>query len=181
MPIILNVVLGVPQMLSNIQMILICVAVSSTAHPLNVYGSARSHPTSPHRPMSCPRLACASSRLRVDCSPAHLATYVKTASRTSACCYTRMASSASSNRSAPCPCSSSLCHRHLLFGLRSRRSFWYLQVNGVPFSSLAGKFGNYPAALTQDLLFEAQSVYFFTLVVMQWGYASYVSHKNGTI
>ena len=35
MPIILNVVLGVPQMLSNIQMILICVAVSSTAHSLN--------------------------------------------------------------------------------------------------------------------------------------------------
>jgi sodium/potassium-transporting ATPase subunit alpha len=49
------------------------------------------------------------------------------------------------------------------------RSFWYLQRNGVPFSSLALKFGNYPAALTNDLLYEAQSVYFFTLVVMQWG------------
>jgi sodium/potassium-transporting ATPase subunit alpha len=44
-----------------------------------------------------------------------------------------------------------------------------LQRNGVPFSSLALKFGNYPAALTDDLLYEAQSVYFFTLVVMQWG------------
>jgi sodium/potassium-transporting ATPase subunit alpha len=44
-----------------------------------------------------------------------------------------------------------------------------LQRNGVPFSSLALKFGNYPAALTNDLLYEAQSVYFFTLVVMQWG------------
>ncbi|KAI0245745.1 hypothetical protein BJV78DRAFT_1287213 [Lactifluus subvellereus] len=41
--------------------------------------------------------------------------------------------------------------------------------NGVPFSSLALQFGNYPAALTNDLLYEAQSVYFFTLVVMQWG------------
>jgi sodium/potassium-transporting ATPase subunit alpha len=40
----------------------------------------------------------------------------------------------------------------------------------VPFSSLALKFGNYPPELTNDLLFEAQSVYFFTLVVMQWGY-----------
>ena len=49
------------------------------------------------------------------------------------------------------------------------RSFWYLQRNGVPFSSLALKFGDYPAALTNDLLYEAQSVYFFTLVVMQWG------------
>ncbi len=49
------------------------------------------------------------------------------------------------------------------------RSFWYLQRNGVPFSSLALKFGNYPEALTSDLLNEAQSVYFFTLVVTQWG------------
>jgi sodium/potassium-transporting ATPase subunit alpha len=49
------------------------------------------------------------------------------------------------------------------------RSFWYLQRHGVPFSSLALKFGNYPPELTNDLLFEAQSVYFFTLVVMQWG------------
>jgi len=36
---------------------------------------------------------------------------------------------------------------------------------------LALKFGNYPAALTNDLPYEAQSVYFSTLVVMQWGYA----------
>jgi sodium/potassium-transporting ATPase subunit alpha len=46
-----------------------------------------------------------------------------------------------------------------------------LERNGVPFSSLALKFGDYPAALTNDLLYEAQSVYFFTLVVMQWGCA----------
>jgi len=36
---------------------------------------------------------------------------------------------------------------------------------------LALKLGNYPAALTNDLPYEAQSVYFSTLVVMQWGYA----------
>jgi sodium/potassium-transporting ATPase subunit alpha len=36
MPVLLNVLLGVPQMLSNIQMILICVAVR-TAHPHNLY------------------------------------------------------------------------------------------------------------------------------------------------
>jgi sodium/potassium-transporting ATPase subunit alpha len=44
-----------------------------------------------------------------------------------------------------------------------------LATQCVPFSSLALKFGDYPAALTDDLLYEAQSVYFFTLVVMQWG------------
>jgi sodium/potassium-transporting ATPase subunit alpha len=55
--------------------------------------------------------------------------------------------------------------------VRVHRSFWFLERNGVPFSSLALKFGNYPAALTNDLLYEAQSVYFFTLVVMQWGCA----------
>jgi len=49
------------------------------------------------------------------------------------------------------------------------RSLWYLQQHGVPFSSIAFKFGNYPAALTNDLLYEAQTVNFFTLVVMQWG------------
>ena len=49
----------------------------------------------------------------------------------------------------------------------------------MPFSSLAGKFGNYPDALTDDLLYEAQSVYFFTLVVMQWGYVPCVSQKRG--
>jgi hypothetical protein len=67
-----------------------------------------------------------------------------------------------------------------------RRSFWYLQRNGVPFSSLALKFGNYPAALTDDLLYEAQSVYFFTLVVMQWGcvhllsFFSWCDYMEGT-
>jgi len=58
------------------------------------------------------------------------------------------------------------------------RSFWYLQVHGVPFTSLAGKFGNYPPEFTNDLLYEAQSVYFFTLIVMQWGYVSLPSHKK---
>ncbi|TBU64935.1 sodium-potassium ATPase [Dichomitus squalens] len=47
-------------------------------------------------------------------------------------------------------------------------SFWYLQTHGVPFSSLALGFGNWPE-LTNELLFKAQSVYFFTLVLMQWG------------
>ena len=49
------------------------------------------------------------------------------------------------------------------------RSFWFLEKRGVPFSSLALSFST-PENLTEDLLFEAQSVYFFTLVLMQWGY-----------
>ena len=50
------------------------------------------------------------------------------------------------------------------------RSFWYLQRNGVPFSNLILGFGNWPG-LTDELLFKAQSVNFFTLILMQWGYA----------
>ena len=51
---------------------------------------------------------------------------------------------------------------------RSCRSFWYLQRNGVPFSNLILGFGNWPG-LTDELLFKAQSVNFFTLILMQWG------------
>lgn len=47
-------------------------------------------------------------------------------------------------------------------------SFWYLKRHGVPFSTLFLGFGNWPG-LTDELLFTAQSVYFFTLVIMQWG------------
>ncbi len=65
----------------------------------------------------------------------------------------------------PHPVSLSLC---LYIKYPFFRSFWYFQRHGVPFSSLAAKFGNYPDA-TADLLPNAQSVYFFTLIVMQWG------------
>ncbi|GAB1521256.1 hypothetical protein RhiTH_004348 [Rhizoctonia solani] len=47
-------------------------------------------------------------------------------------------------------------------------SFWYLQRNGVPFSDLVLGFGNWPT-LDEEKLDKAQSVYFFTLVIMQWG------------
>ncbi|KAF8512193.1 sodium-potassium ATPase [Gautieria morchelliformis] len=47
-------------------------------------------------------------------------------------------------------------------------SFWYLQRQGVPFSSLVFQFGNWPTLTPEDLN-RAQSVYFFTLVIMQWG------------
>ncbi len=54
------------------------------------------------------------------------------------------------------------------YAFHSYRSFWYLQRKGVPFSNLALGFGDWPG-LTDELLYTAQSVYFFTLVLMQWG------------
>jgi sodium/potassium-transporting ATPase subunit alpha len=44
-------------------------------------------------------------------------------------------------------------------------SFWYLQRNGIPFSSLWFQFNN---NVPDDLLAEASSIYFINLVVMQW-------------
>ncbi|KAI0290823.1 sodium-potassium ATPase [Russula brevipes] len=129
MPILLNVIIGVPQMLSNIQMILICVATDV----LPALSMCLEPPESgllsrPPRNVRTERLA--NGRL--------------------------------------------LLHAYGFLGILESlcamaMSFWFLERNGVPFSSLALKFGDYPAALTNDLLYEAQSVYFFTLVVMQWG------------
>ncbi|KAH9965077.1 sodium-potassium ATPase [Russula compacta] len=129
MPILLNIMLGVPQMLSNIQMILICVgtdvlpALSMCLEPPETGLLSR-----PPRNVRKDRLA----NIRL------------------------------------------LFHAYGFLGIieslcAMSMSFWYLQRNGVPFSSLVFKFGNYPDALTDDLLFEAQSVYFFTLVITQWG------------
>ena len=64
--------------------------------------------------------------------------------------------------------------------LRAFRSFWFLQRRGVPFSSLALGFGDWPG-LTDGLLYEAQTVYFFTLVIMQWGYVLLEMFRNGDL
>ncbi|KUL82200.1 hypothetical protein ZTR_10159 [Talaromyces verruculosus] len=51
-------------------------------------------------------------------------------------------------------------------------SYWYLQRNGIPFSSLWFGFGAVPAGIDEDYysdkLNEASSIYFVNLVVMQW-------------
>ncbi|PYH97127.1 Na/K ATPase alpha 1 subunit [Aspergillus ellipticus CBS 707.79] len=51
-------------------------------------------------------------------------------------------------------------------------AFWYLERNGIPFSALWFKFGNYPSDIDStwlnERLNEASSVYFINLVVMQW-------------
>ncbi|QRW07373.1 sodium/potassium-transporting ATPase subunit alpha [Ceratobasidium sp. AG-Ba] len=66
-----------------------------------------------------------------------------------------------------------LAHAYLFLGVieslcAMSMSFWYLQRNGVPFSDLVLGFGDWPT-LTTEKLNKAQSVYFFTLVIMQWG------------
>jgi sodium/potassium-transporting ATPase subunit alpha len=73
-----------------------------------------------------------------------------------------------------------LIHAYFFLGLlesicASAMAFWFMQRKGVPFSSIVFKFGKWPAELTPDLLDKAQSVYFFTLVIMQWGSVFYVS------
>ncbi|KAJ5432128.1 uncharacterized protein N7458_011284 [Penicillium daleae] len=51
-------------------------------------------------------------------------------------------------------------------------AFWYLQRNGIPFSDLWFKFGEIPSGVDVDYynarVNEASSIYFITLVIMQW-------------
>ncbi|TBU35112.1 sodium-potassium ATPase [Dichomitus squalens] len=128
MPILLNILIGVPQMLSNIQMILICVATDV----LPALSLCLEKPESgllerPPRNVKTERLADWRLLFQAYAFLGILET---------------------------------LCAMAM--------SFWYLQTHGVPFSILALGFGNWPE-LTNELLFKAQSVYFFTLVLMQWG------------
>ncbi|OBZ79410.1 Sodium/potassium-transporting ATPase subunit alpha-A [Grifola frondosa] len=128
MPLLLNILIGVPQMLSNLQMILICVgtdvlpALSLCLEPPES-GLLERKP----RNVKTERLANWKLVLQAYAFLGVLET---------------------------------LCAMIM--------SFWYLRRQGVPFSNLALGFGNWPG-LTDELLYKAQSVYFFTLVLMQWG------------
>ncbi|KAF6760413.1 sodium-potassium ATPase [Ephemerocybe angulata] len=128
MPIIFNIVFGLPQMLSNIQMIIICVgtdvlpALSMCMEPPES-GLLQRKP----RNVKTDRL--------VDWKL--------------------------------------LLHAYGFLGVLESlaamsMSFWYLRRKGVPFSNLFLGFGTWPG-LDTELLSKAQSVYFFTLVLMQWG------------
>ncbi|KAI0762858.1 sodium-potassium ATPase [Fomes fomentarius] len=128
MPILLNVLIGVPQMLSNIQMILICVATDVLpALSLCLEKPEMGLLERPPRNTKTERLADWKLLL-------HAYGFLGVLE--------------------------SLCAMAM--------SFWYLQRKGVPFSSLVLGFGDW-AGLDDELLFRAQSVYFFTLVMMQWG------------
>ncbi|KDR70264.1 hypothetical protein GALMADRAFT_255158 [Galerina marginata CBS 339.88] len=128
MPIVLNIVIGVPQMLSNIQMIVICVA-TDVLPALSLCMEPPEDGLLLRKPRNVKTDRLADWRLLLQ-AYGFLGIL------------------------------ESLCAMSM--------SFWYLQSHGVPFSSLALSFAT-PENLTNDLLFEAQSVYFFTLVIMQWG------------
>lgn len=71
-----------------------------------------------------------------------------------------------------------LMHAYGFLGLLESLSacsmaFWYLQRKGIRFSDIALAYGKLPDGITSDYYNEqvnnAQSVYFFTLVIMQFG------------
>ncbi|KAG8710589.1 hypothetical protein FRC08_016968 [Ceratobasidium sp. 394] len=128
MPIVLNILIGVPQMLSSLQMIIICVA-TDVLPALSLALEKPEQGLLSRRPRNVKTDRLADWRL--------------------------------------------LTHAYLFLGVieslcAMSMSFWYLQRNGVPFSDLVLGFGNWPT-LDAEKLNKAQSVYFFTLVIMQWG------------
>ncbi|EMD41765.1 hypothetical protein CERSUDRAFT_90341 [Gelatoporia subvermispora B] len=128
MPILLNVLLGLPQMLSNIQMILICVA-TDVLPALSMCLETPEVGLLERKPRNVKTERLADWRLIFQ-AYAFLGVL------------------------------ESLCAMSM--------SFWYLQQKGIRFSNLVLGFGNWPG-LDDELLFQAQSVYFFTLIMMQWG------------
>ncbi|KAF5309044.1 hypothetical protein D9619_013557 [Psilocybe cf. subviscida] len=128
MPVLCNILIGVPQMLSNIQMIIICVA-TDVLPALSLCLEPPEHGLLLRRPRNVKKDRLADWRLLL-----HAYGFLGVLE--------------------------SLCAMSM--------AFWYLQRNGVPFSLLALSFST-PTELTNEKLFRAQSVYFFTLVLMQWG------------
>ncbi|KAF8603003.1 sodium-potassium ATPase [Ceratobasidium sp. AG-I] len=128
MPILLNILIGVPQMLSSLQMIIICVA-TDVLPALSLALEKPEQGLLTRRPRNVKTDRLADWRL--------------------------------------------LFHAYFFLGIieslcAMSMSFWYLQRNGVPFSDLVFGYGKWPT-LDEEKLNTAQSVYFFTLVIMQWG------------
>ncbi|KZT39131.1 sodium-potassium ATPase [Sistotremastrum suecicum HHB10207 ss-3] len=128
MPVILNVFFGLPQMMSNLQMILICVA-TDVLPALSLCLEKPEQGLLSRKPRN----------VRKD----HLVDW-------------KLVFQAYVFLGIP----ETLCANAM--------AFWYLKRKGVEFSNLARGFGNWPG-LTDEDLNHAQSVYFFTLIIMQWG------------
>ncbi|EUC60331.1 sodium/potassium-transporting ATPase subunit alpha [Rhizoctonia solani AG-3 Rhs1AP] len=128
MPIVLNILIGVPQMLSSLQMIIICVG-TDVLPALSLALEKPEQGLLTRRPRNVKTDRLADWKLLL-----HAYGFIGVLE--------------------------SLCAMSM--------SFWYLERNGVPFSDLALGFGNWPT-LDAEKLNKAQSVYFFTLVIMQWG------------
>lgn len=132
MPILLNVLLGLPQMLSNIQMILICV-VTDVLPAVSLCFEKPEAGLLTRKPRNVKKDKLVNSKL--------------------------------------------LFHAYFFLGIieslcAMSMSFWYLQRKGFKFSKLVLAYGGLPADYDPDAFAEAvnhaQSVYFFTLVFMQW-------------
>ncbi|CEL53522.1 sodium/potassium-transporting ATPase subunit alpha [Rhizoctonia solani AG-1 IB] len=128
MPILLNILIGVPQMLSSLQMIIICVG-TDVLPALSLALEKPEQGLLSRRPRNVKTDRLADWKLLL-----HAYGFIGVLE--------------------------SLCAMSM--------SFWYLQRNGVPFSDLVLGFGDWPT-LDNEKLSKAQSVYFFTLVIMQWG------------
>ncbi|KAJ8522214.1 hypothetical protein ONZ45_g1140 [Pleurotus djamor] len=131
MPVLLNVIFGLPQALSSIQMILICVATDVLPALSMVYEKPEADLLT-RKPRDRRKDRLADWRL--------------------------------------------ICHAYFFIGvlesLTAMTAAFYFgfQRNGVPFSALFLKFGDYEGDpdLIAELTNKAQSIYFFNLVIMQW-------------
>ncbi|PBK66842.1 calcium ATPase [Armillaria solidipes] len=131
MPIVLNVLTGVPQALSNFQMIIICV-FTDVSPALSMVNEKPEADLLLRRPRDRKKDRLINWKL--------------------------------------------LLHAYFFLGLIETvtsmvGAFYFgFQRNGVPFSALWLKYGDYDAdpALVQELTNKAQSIYFFNLVIMQW-------------
>ncbi|TXT12929.1 hypothetical protein VHUM_01330 [Vanrija humicola] len=132
MPILLNVLLGLPQMLSNIQMILICV-VTDVLPAVSLCFEKPEAGLLTRKPRNVKKDKLVNGKL--------------------------------------------LFHAYFFLGVieslcAMSMSFWYLQRKGFRFSKLVLAYGGLPEeydpAAFAEAVNHAQSVYFFTLVFMQW-------------
>ncbi|KAF7984332.1 hypothetical protein HWV62_15333 [Athelia sp. TMB] len=131
MPVLLNVLFGLPQALSSIQMIIICVVTDVLPALSLVY----------ERPEADLLLRKPRDRKKDRLADAKL-----------------------------------ICHAYFFIGILESLTamtgafYFGFQKNGVPFSALWLKYGNYDADpnLVAELTNKAQSIYFFNLVLMQW-------------
>jgi sodium/potassium-transporting ATPase subunit alpha len=72
-----------------------------------------------------------------------------------------------------------LCfHAYLVLGVYESlcamsMAFWYLQRNGILFKDIVASYGGFRGGLDSDYItehvYKAQSIYYFTLVIMQFG------------
>lgn len=143
-PLLLNVFLGVPQIISNIQMLLIC-CLSDLFMSVALCYERPEEGLLLRKPRDVKKDRLVDVRLMVQ---------------------------AYSFGIIECLCSSAM-------------GFWYLERQGIPFSALVFHYGGWGNGLDPGFVAEkvntAQSIYYFTLVIMQWGNALAVRTRRLSI